>query len=56
MMPTVPRVTMTAELVVTKEELRVAQLCAIIKRGTLAHDTAFHVLILGTTATGSVMV
>eukprot|EP00731_Ephydatia_muelleri_P037226 Em0422g2a len=45
-------VSMTAKLAVAKEELRVAELCAIIKRGTIAHDTVFPVFVLGTTATG----
>ncbi|KAL5516874.1 hypothetical protein EMCRGX_G002306 [Ephydatia muelleri] len=44
-------VSMTAKLAVAKEELRVAELCAIIKRGTIAHDTVFPVFVLGTTAT-----
>ena len=47
---------MAAKLVVAKEELRVAELCAIIKGGTMAHDTVFPIFVLGTTATGSVVV
>ncbi|KAL5516904.1 hypothetical protein EMCRGX_G002348 [Ephydatia muelleri] len=44
-------VSMAAKLVVAKEELRVAELCAIIKGGTMAHDSVFPVFVLGTTAT-----
>lgn len=47
---------MTAESVVTKEELGVAQLCAIITKGTMADDSAFHLLTLANTATGIVVV
>lgn len=45
---------MAAEMVLARMELGVAQVCAIITRGILAHNATLHLLTLNNTAIGNV--
>lgn len=49
---TVPRVSLTAVVMVTNEVQKVACVCAMIISGTMTHEVVFQLLLLDGTAIG----